>query len=215
MNAIKNLIRGNKLFRKYHFVDFKEDLHESIKNGQKPDVLFISCCDSRITPDLMMGSKPGDLFVLRNIGNFVPPFCSNGDFHGTASAIEYAVSVLKVKNIIVCGHSYCGACQSLHGEIPDTIEFINVRKWLELGKKAKEITLQKTYETKDELYRATEKNSLICQLENLVTYPAVKENLDKNEIKIHAWYYNLADGSIEYYNKKTQTYDDLLSFDDF
>ncbi len=215
MNAIKNLIRGNKFFRKNRFLDFKDGLHESIKNGQKPDVLFICCCDSRVTPNLMMGSKPGDLFVLRNIGNFVPPFCSNGDFHGTASAIEYAVSVLKVKNIIVCGHSYCGACQSLHGEIPDTIEFINVKKWLELGEKAKEITLQKTYETENELYRATEKNSLICQLDNLKTYPAIKDKLDKNEIKIHAWYYNLEDGSIAYYNKKTETYDDLITFDDF
>ena len=100
MNAIKSLIRGNKLFRKYHYIDYKEEVHESIRNGQKPQTLFISCCDSRITPDLMLGSKPGELFVLRNIGNFVPPFCEKGYFHGTASAIEYALSVLKVKNII-------------------------------------------------------------------------------------------------------------------
>ncbi len=215
MNAIKNLIRGNKLFRKYHFVDFEEELQESIKSGQKPDVLFIGCCDSRITPDLMMGSKPGDLFMLRNIGNFVPPFCSNGDFHGTASAIEYAVSVLKVKNIIVCGHSYCGACQSLHSDIPDSVDFINIKKWLQLGEKAKEITLQKTYKTKDELYRATEKNSLICQLENLRTYPAINEKIKKSEIKIHAWYYNLNNGFIEYYNQQTELFVDIVEYNEY
>ena len=118
MNAIKNLIRGNKLFRKYHFEEFKEDLHQLIANGQKPEVLFISCCDSRITTDFMIGSKPGDLFTLRNIGNFVPPYSADGSFHGVASAIEYAVSVLKVSNIIVCGHSHCGACQSLYEDLP-------------------------------------------------------------------------------------------------
>jgi carbonic anhydrase len=142
MNAIKNLVRGNKLFRKYHYIDYEEEVHESIKNGQKPQTLLITCCDSRITPDLMLGAKPGDLFVLRNIGNFVPPFCKNGNFHGTASAIEYAINVLKVKNIIVCGHSHCGACQSLHNTIPDNKDFINIKKWLELGEKAKSMPIK-------------------------------------------------------------------------
>ena len=212
MNAIKNLIRGNKLFRKYHYIDFEETVKESIKNGQKPEVLFISCCDSRITPDLILGAKPGDLFVLRNIGNFVPPFSANGDFHGTASAIEYAISVLKVSNIVVCGHSHCGACKSLHEDIPDTKDFLNIKKWLELGKKAKELTLKKVYQTKEELYRATEKNSLICQLDNLLTYPVIKEQIKTNTLKIHGWYYNLIDGSIEYYDKQTNTFNDLLEY---
>ncbi len=212
MNAIKNLIRGNKLFRKYHFLDFEEQLNESIINGQNPDVLFISCCDSRITPDLILGAKPGDLFALRNIGNFVPPFSANGYFHGTASAIEYAISVLNVSHIIVCGHSYCGACQSLHEDIPDTNNFINIKKWLELGNKAKNITLQKIYESKEELYRATEKNSLICQLDNLLTYPVIQEKINNETLKIHGWYYHLKDGSIEYYNKKRNTFNDLLEY---
>ncbi len=162
MNPIKSLIRGNRLFRKYHYPDFKQELEELVKNGQKPSVLFISCCDSRITPDFMVGSKPGDLFVLRNIGNFVPPFSATGDFHGTASAIEYAVSVLNISNIIVCGHSNCGACQSLYQNIPKNDGFINIRKWLKLGEKAKTITLEKTYSTKEELYKTTEKK--LCNL---------------------------------------------------
>ena len=196
MNPIKNLIRGNKLFRKYHFEEFKDDLQELITNGQKPKILFISCCDSRITTDFMVGNKPGDLFTLRNIGNFVPPYSANGDFHGNASAIEYAVSILKVSNIIVCGHSYCGACQSLYEDIPNTNEYINIKKWLELGKKAKDMTLKTKhlYKNKEDLYKATEKNSIICQLENLLTYPAIKRKVLTKEITIHGWYYNLIDG---------------------
>ena len=212
MNTIKNLIRGNKLFREYHFPDFEEDLETLVKNGQKPDVLFISCCDSRITHDFMVGSKPGDLFVLRNIGNFVPKFSLNGDFHGTASAIEYAVSVLGVKNIIVCGHSHCGACKSLHEEIPNDIDFINIKKWLEMGNKAKAVTLKNSYNTKDELYRATEKNSLICQLENLLTYPIIQDSIKSEQLQIHGWYYNLKDASIEYYDKKSNTFHDIVEY---
>ncbi|WP_419768002.1 carbonic anhydrase [Arcobacter sp.] len=214
MNPIKNLIRGNKLFRKYHFEEFKDDLQELITNGQKPKILFISCCDSRITTDFMVGNKPGDLFTLRNIGNFVPPYSANGDFHGNASAIEYAVSVLKVSNIIVCGHSYCGACQSLYEDIPNTNEYINIKKWLELGKKAKDMTLKTKhlYKNKEDLYKATEKNSIICQLENLLTYPAIKRKVLTKEITIHGWYYNLIDGSIEFYDHINNEYKDINEY---
>ena len=214
MNPIKNLIRGNKLFRKYQFDEFKDDLQELNISGQKPQILFISCCDSRITIDFMVGTKPGDLFILRNIGNFVPPFSINGDFHGTASAIEYAVSILNVSNIIVCGHSYCGACQSLYSDIPQNPHYINIRKWLELGKKAKEMTLKNKhlYKTQEELYKATEKNSIICQLKNLLTYPAIKEKIELNKITIHGWYYNLDDGSIEYYNEKNRLFKDISEY---
>lgn len=211
MNPIKNLIRGNKLFRKYQFDEFKDNLQELNISGQKPQILFISCCDSRITIDFMVGTKPGDLFILRNIGNFVPPFTLNADFHGTASAIEYAVSILNVSNIIVCGHSYCGACQSLYIDIPNSPHYINIRKWLELGKKAKEITLKNKhlYKTQEELYKATEKNSIICQLKNLLTYPAIKEKIELNKITIHGWYYNLDDGSIEYYDQKNKLFKEI------
>jgi carbonic anhydrase len=214
MNPIKNLIRGNKLFRKYQFDEFKDDLQELNTNGQKPEILFISCCDSRITIDFMVGTKPGDLFILRNIGNFVPPFSLNRDFHGTASAIEYAVSILKVSNIIVCGHSYCGACQSLYGDIPNTPHYINIRKWLELGKIAKEMTLKNKhfYKTQEELYKATEKNSIICQLKNLLTYPAIKEKIELNKITIHGWYYNLDDGSIQYYDEKNRLFKEISEY---
>jgi carbonic anhydrase len=162
----------------------------------------------------MIGSKPGDLFTLRNIGNFVPPYSADGNYHGNASAIEYAVSVLKVSNIIVCGHSHCGACQSLYEDIPDTQDYINIRKWLELGKEAKEITLKNSHLYKDEkeLYRATEKTSIICQLKNLLTYPAIKRKVDTNEINIHGWYYDLIDGSIEYYDKESKKYKNINEY---
>jgi len=209
MNIINNLIRGNRLFKKYHLDEFKEGLDYSIINGQKPEVLLISCCDSRVTTDFMFGNKPGDLFVVRNIGNFVPPHQSTSDFFSVAAAIEYAVNILEVSNIIVCGHSHCGACESLYKDIPDENE--NIKKWLQISEPVKHITLkdEKSFKTKDELYRATEKNSIVYQLQNLLTYPIVKQKLEQNKLTIHGWYYNLSDGSLQAYNEKENIFEEI------
>ncbi|QOG11855.1 carbonic anhydrase [Arcobacter sp. FWKO B] len=208
---IDELIEGNITFRQMGFKHFEEDFDVLVKKGQTPKVLFIGCSDSRVVPDLIVDSKPGDMFILRNVGNFVPPFKADNDFHGSAAAIEYAVSVLNVKHIIVCGHSYCGACQSLYADLGDNIGLIHVRKWLELGQKAKDYVI-KTFGTtlsQDEVYRKTEKTSVVYQLDNLMTYPEVSRKVKEGLLTIHGWYYKIEDGSIEEYNKKTQKFEIL------
>lgn len=199
---IDKLISGNKNFRKVKFEKYKDDFNILVKKGQKPSILFIGCSDSRVVPDMFLDSDPGDMFILRNVGNFVPPFKSDNDFHGSAAAIEYAVSVLKVEHIIVCGHSHCGACASLYEDIDDNVELVHVKKWLELGKKAKEYTLlaMEDKSDKEKLLRTTEKMSVLYQVENLFTYPAVEKRIKSKDIQLHAWYYKIEDGSIEYYD---------------
>ncbi|WP_419771352.1 MAG: carbonic anhydrase [Candidatus Marinarcus sp.] len=208
MNRIQQLIKGNTKFKSQYFPYFESELIKSIKHGQKPEVLFIGCSDSRVTHDLMLDSKPGDMFILRNVGNFIPPFQADNDFHGSAAAIEYAVSVLQVKDIIVCGHSHCGACKSLYEEIPDDDSLVHIRKWLELGQKAKEFTLRTIQDpnNKEELYRQTERNSILYQVENLFSYPAVKQKVDAGTLKIHGWYYSIETGDIEYYDLVEKKY---------
>jgi carbonic anhydrase len=208
---IEELKEGNIVFRQLGFKHFEEDFDVLVKKGQTPEVLFIGCSDSRVVPDLIVDSKPGDMFILRNVGNFVPPFKADNDFHGSAAAIEYAVSVLNVKHIIVCGHSYCGACQSLYADLGNDIGLIHVRKWLELGHKAKDYVI-KTFGTtlsQEEIYRKTEKTSVVYQLENLLTYPEIARKLEEESISIHGWYYKIEDGSIEQYNQKTQKFEAL------
>jgi len=211
---IRDLIKGNKIFRNESFPDYKKDMDETIKHGQKPEVLFISCCDSRVTPDLMLNTRPGDMFILRNVGNFVPQYKHDEDYHGSAAAIEYAVSVLGVKNIIVCGHSHCGACESLYKDIPNTKELAHVKTWLKLGEEAKAITLKNAnFSTKEEMYKETEKNSIKYQLKNLLTYPAVQEKVKNKELIIHGWYYTLEDGTLSYYDENSNNFfplEDLL-----
>ena len=207
---LENLIKGNEYFVKNKFPQMEEELLDLVKHGQHPEVMFIGCSDSRVTPDLMLKTKPGDMFILRNVGNFIPPFKHDEDFHGSAAAIEFAIAVLKVKHIIVCGHSHCGACKSLYQEIPDNDSFIHIKTWLNLGKQAKERTLKnKKFTTEEEMYRATERNSIRHQLDNLMTYPDIVKLLKTGELKIHGWYYDIESGKIDFYDKENDNFKPL------
>lgn len=199
---INDLIKGNKKFREVSFPKYEGDLKGLVQNGQKPEILFIGCSDSRVTPDLMLDTKPGDMFILRNVGNFIPPYNPDNDYHGSSAVIEYAVCVLGVKHIIVCGHSHCGACKSLYQNLGDSPDLINIKKWLELGKRAKEYTLLAIEDKSnmENLYRTTERISVVHQMENLLTFPYVERKVKKNELQIHGWYYKIEDGTLEYYD---------------
>jgi len=208
---ISKLIKGNQKFKDTYFHKLEGKFDHLVEYGQSPDVLFIGCSDSRVVPDLIMDSKPGDMFILRNIGNFVPRYKNDNDFHGSSAAIEYAVSVLNVRDIIICGHSHCGACESLYQDLSKADHLVHVRKWLELGEKAKEITLSKIKDKSDTeaILRMTEKESIKIQLENLLTYPEVVRKVKSGQLDIHGWYYKIADGCIEYYNGKTNEFEEL------
>jgi len=197
------LLEGNDAFQNSYFKNHEKELLDLAENGQYPKALFIGCADSRVVPNLITQTAPGDLFVMRNVGNFVAPYQPDNEFHATASAIEYAVSALKVKEIIICGHTHCGAIHSLFSDI-DSPDLIHTKKWLTLGGKAKSFALlsmgKEAEENREKLYRLTEKLSVISQIENLLTYPAVKRAVDEEKIHIHGWVYDIEDGEIEYYD---------------
>jgi carbonic anhydrase len=208
---INKLIQGNKKFKDTTFPKLEGDFEDLVTYGQKPDVLFIGCSDSRVVPDLIVNSKPGDMFILRNIGNFVPPYKKDNDFHGSSAAIEFAVSVLNVKDIIVCGHSYCGACAALYEDLSQEENLVHVNKWLELGKKAinPKFFRATNKEEKEQLLRQTEQNSIKYQLENLLTYPAIYKKVKENTLGLHGWYYKIEDGTIETYDGQTHQFNTL------
>ena len=209
------LISGNELFQKSYVKAHEKEFLDLVEKGQHPKAVYIGCSDSRVVPDLMTNSAPGDLFVIRNIGNFVAPYKPSEDFHSTASAIEYAVSVLKVKNIIVCGHTHCGAICAMFDEEGklDSPELVHTKKWLSLGSNAKNQALLAlgNRADKDMLLRLTEKLSVINQIENLLTYPSVKAKVDAGEIAIHGWIYDIESGEIEYYDPETSQFESLSS----
>ena len=202
-------LEGNDTFQNSYFKNHEKELLDLAENGQHPKALFIGCADSRVVPNLITQTEPGDLFVMRNVGNFVAPYQPDNELHATASAIEYAVSALKVQEIIICGHTHCGAIHSLYADI-DGPELVHTKKWLSLGGKAKSFALlslgKQAEEDKEKLYRLTEKLSVISQIENLLTYPTVKQAVDEDRIHIHGWVYDIEDGEIDYYDPDSGTF---------
>lgn len=204
IQRLREFAEGNETFQQTYFKKNEEHLLKLVKEGQNPKTLFIGCSDSRVIPDLIVQSRPGDLFVVRNVGNFVAPYKPDEDFHSTAAAIEYAVGVLNVSEIIICGHSHCGAIEALYKNSCQTT-MVHTAKWLTLGEKAKSMALVALGENapQQELLRATEHFSIVTQIENLLTYPYVKNLVNHDKLFIHGWYYDIETGAIEYYDPDT------------
>jgi len=196
---MQKLIAGLHQFQAQTFSSQRE-LFERLAQGQSPEALFITCSDSRINPNLITQTQPGDLFILRNAGNIVPPHgAANG---GEGATIEYAVDVLGVKDIIVCGHSHCGA---MHGLLqPDSLANLPaVSAWLSHAEATRRI-IRANYSHLDgheRLTAAIEENVLV-QLENLRTLPSVAAKLAKGELHLHGWVYKLETGEVFTYDAK-------------
>lgn len=211
----QKFIEGNEFFKNTYFKTHEKELLDLAKSGQQPKALFVGCSDSRVLPNLITGQSPGDLFVVRNVGNFVAPFKPDEDFHSTAAGIEYAVSVLKVSEIIICGHTHCGAIKSLYDTM-DSPDMIHTKHWLQLGKQAKvmaQIALGPDA-TKEQLLPLTEQLSVVSQIEHLLTYPLVKKGVDEGRLYIHGWYYDIATGDIDFYNPNNNQFEPLRSLTD-
>ncbi len=178
----------------------KKELFDKLAKGQNPEALFITCSDSRIDPNLLVQTEPGDLFIIRNAGNIVPPHSNYTG--GTTASIEYAVAVLGVKHIIVCGHSSCGAMQGVMN--PESVkELPHVSQWLSYSKAAHQIIEEKAQGCSDEekLRMLIEENALL-QLRHLVTHPHVAAKYATNKIQLHAWTYDIGLGEVKAYDEK-------------
>ncbi len=165
-----------------------------VEQGQHPTTLFIGCSDSRLVPYLLTGAGPGELFLVRNVGAFVPPHDQSQGFHGTAAAIEFAVLNLDVRRIVVCGHSHCGAIRALYGEVPAAAQ--NLQRWLALGRDA----ALPVAEPGPEAWRRTEQRAIVLQLERLMDYPMVRERVMQRRLTLHGWHYVIEDGEIHVFD---------------
>jgi carbonic anhydrase len=165
-----------------------------VDDGQHPLTLFIGCSDSRLVPYLLTGAGPGELFLVRNVGAFVPPHDQSQGFHGTAAAIEFAVLNLHVKRIIVCGHSHCGAIRALYGEVPAQAN--NLARWLDLGREA----VLPVAESGPEVFKRTEQRAIVLQLERLMDYPMVRSRVEAGALTMHGWHYVIEEGEIHVFD---------------
>lgn len=172
----------------------EQEFFEKLAGGQSPRVLFISCSDSRVDPGLITMSQPGELFVHRNAGNMVPAYgASNG---GEAASIEFAVSALGVKDIVVCGHTQCGAIKGLLN--PESLSALpTVKDWLRHAESTRRIIAENyTHLKGDELFKTAVKEHVLMQIENLQTHPCVAAALQRGVLTLHGWTYVLETGEI-------------------
>lgn len=191
---MQKLVSGVHTFQREIFRE-KEELFAQLSQGQNPETLFITCSDSRVVPSIMTNSEPGDLFELQNAGNIVPAFGAGGI--GEAATIEYAVAALKVKDIVICGHSQCGAMTGLL--YPDKVdELPAVRGWLHHAEATRRIIKENYKHITDpaKLLTATVEENVLVQLEHLRTHPSVAVALARKELRLHGWVYKLETGEV-------------------
>lgn len=182
----------------------KKDLFDQLARGQHPEALFITCSDSRIDPNLLVQTDPGELFIIRNAGNIVPPYSTNTG--GTTASIEYAVAVLGVKHIVICGHSECGAMQGVMN--PELVKDLpHVRKWLSFSHTAYQIIQEKAPELENnkKLEMLIEENVLL-QMRHLQTHSHVAAKLATGKIQLHGWTYDIGSGSVKAYDEEKRCF---------
>ena len=187
------LLERLQRFHHQTFPGAQDQFLDLVANGQHPQTLFIGCSDSRLVPYLLTGTGPGDLFMVRNVGAFVPPHDGSAGFHGTAAAIEYAVLQLQVSRIVVCGHSHCGGIRALYFGGPAGAR--NLNAWLELGRDAV-LPVQDS----PEALRRTEQRAVVLQLERLMSYPMVREAVEAGRLTLHGWHYVIEDGEVHVFD---------------
>lgn len=191
---MQRLIEGIHRFHREEFGRYRELFQRLSRDGQKPHTLFITCSDSRVVAELVTRSRPGDLFVVKNVGNIVPQGGDSGRGGATAAGVEFAVGTLGVSDIVVCGHSECGAMQALLEGLPDPGATPHLSAWLGLAGPVLRVIESDYRHLTDRGARITaaaEENVLFA-LENLRTYPAVRAGLEAGSLRLHGWFFKIA-----------------------
>ena len=190
------LLARLRSFKSDYFPLHQQRFQDLVAQGQHPKTLFIGCSDSRLVPYTLTGTGPGELFLVRNVGAFVPPYDGSQGHHGTAAAIEFAVLNLEISRIIVCGHSHCGAIKALYEEVP--AEAHNLQRWLDLGRDAV-LPVQPC----PEALRRTEQRAVVLQLGRLMEFPMVRSRVLAGKISLHGWHYVIEDGEVNVFDVAT------------
>lgn len=195
---MKKLIKGLHKFQTEVF-PIQKDFYQDLAKGQNPDILFISCSDSRINPNLVTSADPGDLFIVRNAGNIIPAYGLSGG--GEAATIEFAVKELKVKDIILCGHSHCGAIKAVFN-VDTLTDQPNLQQWIRQNISPTLELVQKNYPDLDQesLGNVLLQEHVLQQIENLKTHPVVAQAIKNHELSVHAWIYAFERGDIFSFN---------------
>jgi carbonic anhydrase len=205
---VTKLLEGHSRFRREYFEHERELFETLAKDAQQPVAMMLACCDSRVVPNLLVNAGPGDLFVVRNIANIVPPFGRHLANRSVGAAIEYAIHFLKVPHVIICGHTQCGGLQAL-AEGPSKLEAETptLAAWLQDAVAVRErISSRWEGASPEAIVRQLVFENVVVQLENLLTYPVIQRALDENRVEIHGWVYDLAAATLRAYDPEAHEF---------
>src|SRR6201986_3491313 len=192
----KTLLDGYRTFRTERLPEEQSRYRELSERGQSPETMVIGCCDSRVSPEVIFDAGPGELFVVRNIANLVPTYQPDGNAHGVSAALEFAVSVLKVKHIVVLGHAQCGGIRAFIDKAAPLSPGDFIGKWMAMFIKPGEIVEQREHESMQQFVTRIEKAAVFRSLENLMTFPFVRNRVQSGELQLHGAYFGVAEGSL-------------------
>jgi carbonic anhydrase len=211
MSDLQQFIEGFREFQQQYFAG-ETALFDRLRAGQTPTTVLIGCCDSRVDPAILTQCAPGEMFIIRNVANLVPPFEQGTTNQGVSAALQYAVTVLNVSRIVVLGHSHCGGIKGLmdSSDIVEKDDFLG--RWIHIASKAKERVLEQLPNAEKSIqYRACELEAIRDSLDNLTTFPWIKERLGTDALSVHGWFFDFEHGALLGFDEETGQFQPLVS----
>jgi len=202
----QRLIDGYRTFASQRLPTEQSRYRELSVRGQSPEVMVIGCCDSRVSPEVIFDAGPGELFVMRNIANLVPVYQPDENAHGVSAALEFAVNVLRVKHIVVLGHAQCGGIRAFVDKIEPLSPGDFIGKWMAMFIKPGEVVEQRSHETMQRFVERIEKAAVFRSLENLMTFPFVRNAVERGTMQLHGAYFGVAEGSLFVLDQTTKEF---------
>lgn len=204
------LIDGFRRFRNTTF-EQNRSVYEALAQRQSPKVLLIGCSDSRVDPAIIFDAQPGEMFVLRNVANLIPPYEPDEGHHGTSAAVEFAVRGLEVEHIIVLGHARCGGVRALvEGKATEDFDF--VKGWMRIARSARDRAMALTLSSGQPVeaaLRMCEKETVAISLANLMTFPWIRERVEQGSLMLHGWFYEMDGGRLSHLDPITNTFQEV------
>ena len=203
MSFPQRLIDGYSAFASGRLQSEQNRYRELAERGQQPEIMVIGCCDSRVSPEVIFDAGPGELFVVRNVANLVPPFETQGTYHGVSAALEFGVGVLKVKHIVVLGHAHCGGVRAFAEDAEPISPGDFIGRWMSLMAPAAEKVGARGKLSRAEFLERLEKASVVNTLDNLMTFPRLNKLIERGAVAIHGAYFGVATGQLSVLDRAT------------
>jgi carbonic anhydrase len=203
MNFPQRLLDGYSAFAHGRLQAEQHRYRELAEHGQTPEIMVIGCCDSRVSPEVIFDARPGELFVVRNVANLVPPFETTGTYHGVSAALEFGVAALKVKHIVVLGHAHCGGIKAYAEEAEPLSPGDFIGRWMSLIAPAAAKVGPRGSMSREDYIERMEKASIVNTLDNLMTFPRLRKLIEQGSVMLHGAYFGVAAGELSVLDRAT------------